>query len=919
MKEQKRDNRKGFQRGSAFILAIVLTSLLAVIGVMFVMITRVDRIATSAIAENKALDGAVETIIAKISQQLILDTPGVANPTQEYYDYPDANSDPWLASLEPYKDGSNYKWRWISDIDANNLEDNAEDVNAQIVNDYQGPSGIGDSNDIVLFPADADGDGVSDSVWIKLDGVMTTKGEPIYAAVRVVDNSGMLNVNTAYQFDPNTSDGSSQTQIDLETLSERGTGNSLNQLDTARYGDESGDMDDYIKDVVWQYDTPDGNYTPFDIGDELKLRNRYILNYNRITTRIEKLWAKAFDWGAKVPRDSNSLFHNDPNYWFWYANNSSIDINDYDYRHIATTYNMDRIINPDGGRLVNVNNVNTIADIESLYLAIMSCLDFVDANEIAAQIIANLIDYVDSDDNDNVTDINSVDVNDPNLAGVYYGFERPCVYISELTFSFYPCEPLMPGDPNHRSYAIELYKPYCEDNDPNKNNWELLIDGTPYDVNWLGTGQFHVIRWEDPNLQTLLPVDFNDYSLPSPPDKATGVPTYTKFRWVDSGGPYDVYFGENSSDVNESATPVSSGQAGNTYDPGGLSNNETLYYWRIDDREIWSFTTHKTNPEPNDQGDPFGEDKIFNVGDTISLVRDVGGVDIVVDSVDIPNWLVNEPTPAVADANSYQRDITRHKCIRRLWAGSSNDPNLGHHNRYMYAKSPAVYIQAHPSDSPFTNVGEIGKIFYKNVYNQTVNSEQNWRLDLNEPNFQQLFNYLTVMDPYNHISDPNETRVKGRININTAPWFVLAQLPWVSEKGYGLAEEIVEKRDELEGFKNIGQLCSVVAGDPNDSIDYYSRNDGDAAGDQMGFPDLTGGDGAVDDFEERDLIFARISNLVTVRSDVFTAYILVRAGVDGAQKRVIAILDRSNVYSDSAGGVIGDVKIRALHPVPDPR
>jgi hypothetical protein len=79
-------------------------------------------------------------------------------------------------------------------------------------------------------------------------------------------------------------------------------------------------------------------------------------------------------------------------------------------------------------------------------------------------------------------------------------------------------------------------------------------------------------------------------------------------------------------------------------------------------------------------------------------------------------------------------------------------------------------------------------------------------------------------------------------------------------------------------------------------------------------PDLTWNDGVTNDFEERDVIFARISNLITVRSDVFTAYILVRIGVDGPQRRVMAIFDRSQVNSP------GDrVKILALHPVPDTR
>jgi hypothetical protein len=78
-------------------------------------------------------------------------------------------------------------------------------------------------------------------------------------------------------------------------------------------------------------------------------------------------------------------------------------------------------------------------------------------------------------------------------------------------------------------------------------------------------------------------------------------------------------------------------------------------------------------------------------------------------------------------------------------------------------------------------------------------------------------------------------------------------------------------------------------------------------------PDLTG-DNALDDFEERDLLFSRISNLITVRSDVFTAYILVRIGTDGPQKRVIAIFDRSNVYPSG-----GKINVRAVQPVADPR
>ncbi|MCK5172418.1 MAG: hypothetical protein KAR47_03455, partial [Planctomycetes bacterium] len=59
---------------------------------------------------------------------------------------------------------------------------------------------------------------------------------------------------------------------------------------------------------------------------------------------------------------------------------------------------------------------------------------------------------------------------------------------------------------------------------------------------------------------------------------------------------------------------------------------------------------------------------------------------------------------------------------------------------------------------------------------------------------------------------------------------------------------------------------------------------------------------------------SRVANIFTVRSDVFTAYILVRLGQDGPQKRMIAIFNRSNVLSPN-----DKPRLIALHPVPDPR
>ncbi|MGA2173263.1 MAG: helix-hairpin-helix domain-containing protein, partial [Sedimentisphaerales bacterium] len=685
------------------------------------------------------------------------------------------------------------------------------------------------------------------SIWVQVPNISSGKGKPIYAAIRVIDNGGMLNVNTGYVFDPCNSVGSSQMDINFVALSaldntHTASGEKQNRLLAYRCGSESSDIGLYEQKVVWQYGLPIGAYTPFDISDELKLRNRYIINYNQDTSRIESLWTNAFDGQPYVPRDTTIKDAN----WTWVTYNyypaSCPDPNIYDNRHIATIQNLDRVINPSGQKMVNINTEPNVIRIRDAILA-----GFVDANVIsdvnvlnglATQITANLIDYRDSSSDSNVTviyDSNGVP---------HFGFETPCVYISEIAESNVRTG-VWPMHFYQNSYAIELYKPYWEDPLPSSdpcNGWQLVV-GTnpPININWTGSNRFHVIEWS-----------------------VAGAPITPEFNDV------------NGIDANAHPQSVPS-----TY--LAFSGGELVKLWR----------------------------------------RIPDGSFVTVDSVVVPEvntttgWLVYVDSNSTQQkVRSYQRDISPNKPIRRLWdfAFSQIDaPTLGHANNFVNTADQQV-IQAHPANKPFTNVGEFGQLFYHTTYDYggiipSGITEPQMRIDLNEPAYQQVFKYLTVMDPTAHITtDPcgTETRVKGRININTAPWFVIAQLPWVS---YQLAQAIVDYRNNNGPFKSIGELMRVTdsSNDAN-SIGYYAS--------QSSVPSvlMTPADGAGDAFEQRDAIFARISNLVTVRSDVFTAYILVRIGSDGPQKRVIAILDRSGVTP--AGG---KVKVIAIQQVPDPR
>ena len=1112
---------RSMRKGSAFILVVMLVTLLSLIGAMFLLRSRVERMSATAITQNQELTNAADTVVAAISQQLVLDTPGV-NSNAEYYDYPDP-CDAWLSNLEPYLDTGDglYKWRQISDVTGylnlrtfltQNVPVDLTGSGTYIDEKQETGTNLWDFRVIADGTlqeswADADGDGIADSKWIELKDVVTnspfittSRGEPVYAAVRVVDNGGMLNVNTAKKFTPygydvdaNKIDGTSQMHIDLLALSKRGANPSAEQRLDDIYRNPN-QLNTYERDVVWGYGMPTTSFTPFDISDELKLRNRNLLHLNGVITRIERLWTKAYDGGLEVPvqRDPN-----DPkgpfddwvmraklkpdkidDYSVWL---NSLDWKTYDFRHISTTYNIDRIINPFGERMINIQNVpenvpendNTWA--QNLYNDyLMPCMKDIPAGLLYntmqaefAQIAANIKDYSDND-----TKVTTVRDNF-GKGNPHYGYERPDIRISEIVYAdryvnpkkldatYDPCskDPNR-NDPNylHRSYAIEISNDFRESDDV--NGWRFIID-TPIQTGFTTNfhfeliltqadfdargGRYFVAVFEDPCASISQLVKWLD----SPADGARGVDPNVILRWDDIWGRdingnwiksnrYDVYFCPVQAPYTEqevqkmiadanSYLPIGGVYKGrqdvNWFKPPSMDLN-TKYYWRIagvndldhilnnkddvmidDGKPAWKFTTWMQKPQiVFDSNLSPKSPPVFDSNSTVILKRLVPNkmtnngyliVDILgptgsLDDKIIPNWLVETfNANKIRRDRSFQRDLTWQGRLRRLWNYDYNplDPNnllitqptLGWSNPFNWQAWTGIELPKLQSQNwRLNNIGELGNIFKKSAYYEVSNLSERIqvldteydgpgilrgiKVDLREPAFQNMFKYLTVMDPIYHVSDACEVRVQGRININTAPWFVLAQLPWVSggcsctgvTDPYALAKAIVAYRDKdavppggpdysnktvfgTPGFENIGQLNNVYLGkgnvdpwpqmqlppwrpppgDYSTSIESYGLD----GRDQRGFPDLSTSrdlklDGSADDQEERDLIFARISDLVTVRSDVFTAYFLVRLGQDGPQKRFMAILDRSDVRN-VGGKIVGNVKIRSLYEVPD--
>lgn len=147
--------------------------------------------------------------------------------------------------------------------------------------------------------------------------------------------------------------------------------------------------------------------------------------------------------------------------------------------------------------------------------------------------------------------------------------------------------------------------------------------------------------------------------------------------------------------------------------------------------------------------------------------------------------------------------------------------------------------------------------------------------------------------------------IEGLININTAPWRVLAALPMIPTDPAAnatLAQEIVKHRDANGPFQSIFELQNVNGfKTANGTVNVVGLDADDAHGDLT--PSGAGTDQVYGDFETQYLVLNRISNLITTRSDSFTVYVLVQgwrnAGTSTpelvVQRRAAFIADRAAV------------------------
>ncbi len=271
-------------------------------------------------------------------------------------------------------------------------------------------------------------------------------------------------------------------------------------------------------------------------------------------------------------------------------------------------------------------------------------------------------------------------------------------------------------------------------------------------------------------------------------------------------------------------------------------------------------------------------------------------------------------------------------------------PFIGGYRINDQGNSPAIHeINSVTMDAAFAPHGSAGATQNVGRFDAAL-LEYAWAAD--------LFDYLTALstpaDDYlpnvNSIAYPgtkpeavanaagsanvneNTIPVQGLVNVNTAPWQVLAMLPLVVDRTNGnvmatetekLAHDIVTDRNANGPFKSLFDLNRVpgFATGPagNGQIPLNpGQNQGDLSPDNVD-----------DDFETHYLQINRISNLATCRSDAFTVYILVQAWQEDppnnvrpvllGERRTAFIVDRSSLNQSPPASTVNAMAVQSVN------
>jgi hypothetical protein len=991
-------------RGSVLILVVVAAVLLSLVGILFLMVSRVGDILGTAARQEHQVDQAVRQVLDKIEMVLLQDLFGTnlnsglcdgKGWTNEPYDAP-GTADSWLAALEPVRAGDNgtpddptddlYEWRYLSTLwPAPNVWDGVLREGTGQIDPQNNPQRWGaivpdypDLKGAWSAPADADGDGIADSLWVP--ALEMPSGERIYAAVRIVDNCAMLNLNTAHmtrKASPWIGQGRWLSEVDYESFL-RGDDRAVPPVvRQARMVNpyEMVTAAAYHTEALMNIENPNEGFEPpkyrlFELNDELEMRNRFCLTSQAIARfeRETNLTAtppifgmyQTFDFGRgefaggwnvalrvkRIPVDSVEDFR----IWTLRMNPENFDNtgpwntspHDYSYyydrRHVCTFLSFDRPVRW-GGEPYWAG----WSESEKRYLGEIYRKLFMPSDGQAVSVRADIVS--------NTPEARR------NILHLLYAFRA---------YYLYKGEPLRTAARKAAQIVANMID-YLDDstdgtNGPFGTAWTDpdTLEMTPAQVNRNPTFfNRAVIKRLILEVSTQLNVQDSSFPIVNIDEVADG-----RKRWekMDFGlSQTDVVYGferqpfiselyvvrDNNNNTSQVALELL-----NPYD-----SSITLNGWRIVFRQrvgapaVFSIpdTPAKTIPSgtadtpgrfvvgsalPADTVlDGFGMGMILTDANSIDLQRpcpDEPSKYLTVDRIpraQIELVLTDDPTDGESTHHVLQRQDSGWKFTnvsgfvhQRAVPPSPSPATLGAANGITVDQHgwqmPAADFPSGSADGKFFTLGDFEKVLF--VGNQAGDDPNTVTMAVSQAEAEGdiRFDILKDSDLLGFICFLNRPQgsLPGRINVNTAPKPVLAAaIPGILTHSSGtinLADpdpataQIVEDYADLmirnRPYAHLGQLLEKIP-----AFRVYAEQEGlDVVGDLS----IRG------DLEERDLILSHLSNIFTTRSDVFTAYILVRIGSTGPQRRVLAIFDRSQVWAP------GDrPRLVALKTVPNPR
>lgn len=881
------------------------------------------------------------------------------------------------------------------------------------------------------YAADADGDGEADSRW-RGPMYVDANGVEYYVAARIIDNCSMVNVNTAwapYGTQPANNPNQLMSQgryLSQTWLYSPAMGYATGLELPGRSGNPSNLQNgipelSYLRLIhdayIMQIESPDWNalsapnpvlayygydpgylltaslsqFQPFDISDELELRNNtsrisFLEQYwNSILSGTRRQLLTAYSFSRDVRRYKLSPYPDIDNH------NIANDIDGFgqgyirkiDFRsgldavliYVANFNNPDPAVAAKAGRFIrtlyaafrlNEDNINSASQ-----------PDVITAARNTAQYLANVYDYFDEDDQPMVLDYDGLlypttipsgypqnlrrSIGLTQLLNTYlpaanwdivYGNERhPVITQTYVKKSRSDTGPISDPITYNRYYAFEIFNytmpdpddinldyqqlfvvdnPADSENDLDK--YYLSVSGSPTYLQMTGAGYstrgyYVFISGPDTEYSIDPSAVYTNITIPNP-ETAEGNSSARLYYWYSDSIP-GVPRGGIYVPQDEMRFPLIEDDRltadGTTYEASRsrpLTMDAPLYNTPTNDNWYEIFTNYNDVDFIMMDGDPEVGLIEEEVGDyptgtpaQVAIGTFFGPFSPLNHTTDVCSyWIANSGnTPMVHDWET---------ASTILYSGYNAATNKTLAEQFADETSPSITINEDAFRISFSE--DLGKYFLNlfsmtNRVDDTLDNDKNGITNYNDHGADTNGDDVVDWDDYStpgepsigyfdwtdsdtsgditgremltvDTIDPAELRVPGMINVNTAPRQVLQALhPYINDSRAGTIEG-------ARPVKSVADLAGEFS-DPAPGVDEYLYN--------RIYTDVPGIDG---DLQEQQMVWSRIANLATVRSDVFTGYFLIQGrkplgdedgdGVsDGwelvGQRRAIVIFDRS--------------------------